>query len=53
MADIGGPSAHVAPSVLFGDFPKVIANLVRYMQVSTLSSRHAPAPVIGGHAAAV
>jgi hypothetical protein len=39
-----GDLAHVAPSVLFGDFSKVIANLVRYMQVLTLSSRHALAP---------
>jgi hypothetical protein len=41
----GGDLTHVAPSVLFGNLSKVIANLVRYMQVSTLSSRHARAPV--------
>jgi hypothetical protein len=41
----------VAPSVLFGVFQKVIANLVRYMQVLTLSSRHAHAPILDSSAA--
>jgi hypothetical protein len=43
--DFGVFLTRVAPSVLFGIFQKVIANLVRYMQVLTLSSRHARAPV--------
>ena len=43
--DFGGVLTRVAPSVLFCIFQKVIANLVRYMQVLTLSSRHACAPV--------
>jgi hypothetical protein len=38
--DFGGVLTRVAPSVLFGNFQKVIANLVRYMQVLTLSSRY-------------
>ena len=41
----GGDLAHVAPSVHFGNFSKVIANLIQYMQVLTLSSRHARALV--------
>jgi hypothetical protein len=41
----GGVLARVAPSVLFGISQKVIANLVGYMQVLTLSSRHARASV--------
>jgi hypothetical protein len=57
----GGVLARVAPSsVLFGiSFQKVIANLVRYMQVLTLSSTQACTyrvrrfRVIGGHAAGV
>ena len=39
-----GNLTHVAPSVLFGNFSKMIANLVGYMQVLRLSSRHARAP---------
>jgi hypothetical protein len=44
MRDSTGDLARVAPSVLFGNFSKVIANLIRYMQVLTLSSKHARAP---------
>jgi hypothetical protein len=43
--DFGGVLPRVAPSVLFGIFQKVISNLVWYMHVLTLSSRHARAPV--------
>jgi hypothetical protein len=41
----GGVLTRVAPSVLFGIFQKVIANLGGYMQVLTLSSRHARSPI--------
>jgi hypothetical protein len=46
----GGVLTRVAPSVLFGIFQKVIANLVRYMQMLTLSSRHARSPALFHHA---
>ena len=41
MSIIEGQVTRIAPSVLFGLFSKVIANLVMYMYVSAPSSMHA------------